>query len=329
MRSFPLSLQLLLRSDRIIVGTAACWLLSVGIGAPWRPEPVLDARRLTTSLAQVDAYMAGEPQRPVPSAPGGLAAALHRSLGAGEVGVQGLPAWSLHRRPQLLYRVSPAPPPPSFLHAPSRVTALEVHRGRIVVSWEPGEASRFLVVHYELWRRGGGEAWRALATVRPGEAYTDEDVAAESEYCYRLVSTAAIDPSDDEAPDPELAPLPPQVRRVEGPPAPPCTTPVELALSVEAVAPGDPLVGRPGSAQLTVYRWDRRAERFGRRSFLVQEGQPIGADAFTTGWTLRRVWVELREHPRGPAFRQPVGCIAFGEEGGESRLATDREPFRP
>lgn len=323
--------------EKLGLGAAAAWLAVTAVGFAATPPEVRESERLAAEGDGVCAALEVERRRPVPVRDPAWDATLHARLDADRVpSADALPAWGMHRRPQVVARRAPLIVCPlTFEHQAPAWTHLDASaRGRVALAWDAGRVEAGVAREaLEVWRQSavGDDAWgewRHLVDL-PGDARQalDDDVLPWTRYRYRLVARARLDADDPRVRQFEITALPPGAARVEGAVSEPLETPREVLLQLNSVTVADPLDPKAvGGAYVFVERFDRASQRFVRRGFPARVGQAIGSGSFLSGAVLLEVGVTEHAKAQVGRSRRIQWARVRWPSGAEEALDDARRP---
>lgn len=255
---------------------------------------------------------------------------------------QPMPGWMLHRRPGVLTKEKAKAALATAKHySVTDVKHDSSERGKAKVTWQKASDNDYVIVtNYVVQRRLGKDGdWEELARLAEDQtSYTDDKLAARSEYFYRVVSVAEIDRMSKRVQRDKMSLSAEDAEKTSGETGP-VTTERDVYLIPQSVTVKDLIrdAKSKDEAYIYVYKFDQASGKFlPKKGFRVVEGQEIGEKLkigrkevdYSTGAVFINCRRETGKGKHGQDIQ--VGVIKFKWKAGgeEEARTTDPKPAK-
>lgn len=323
--------------EKIVLLAAVGILAYTGITSMSPPKDLSKAKKVDQDRRKIDTHM--QNAKPKAEKLADRPADLNKRLNPS--GVQGgaLPAWSMHRRPGVLTKEKPKAARAQAKHySVTDVKHDASDRGKAKITWQKASDNDYVIVtNYVVQRRVGKDGeWEEIARLAEDTtSYTDEKLAARSEYYYRVVSVAEIDRMSKRVQRDKMTLSSEDSEKISSETGP-VTTERDVYLIPQSVTVKD-LVRDANSkdeAYVYVYKFDPATGDFlPKKGFRVVEGQEIGQKLkigrkevdYSTGAIFESCRRETGKGKHGQDIQ--VGVIKFKwKASGETEEARTTDP---
>jgi len=327
--------------EKIVLLAAVGVLAYTGITSLSPPKDLSTASKIDADRRKIDTYMQNAKPKALELAD--RPKLLNERLNPQGVPAGEMPAWMLHRRPGVLTKEKAKAARATAKHySVTDVKHDSSERGKAKITWQKASDNDYVIVtNYVVQRRLGKDGeWEELARLAEDQtSYTDEKLAARSEYYYRVVSVAEIDRMSKRVQRDKMTLSSEDSEKISSETGP-VTTERDIYLIPQSVTVKD-LVRDANSkdeAYIYVYKFDPATGDFlPKKGFRVLEGQEIGEKLkigrkevdYTTGAIFESCRRETGKGKHGQEIQ--VGVIKFkwkasGEE--EEARTTDPKPTK-
>lgn len=327
--------------EKIVLLGAIGILAYTGITSMSPPKDLSKAAKVDKDRRAIDSHMANA--KPTEDKLADRPGDLDKRLNPKGVPASELPAWMMHRRPGLLTKEKPKAARATAKHySVTDVKHDSSERGKAKITWQKASDNDYVIVtNYVVQRRLGKDGeWEEIARLAEDTtSYTDEKLAARSEYYYRVVSVAEIDRMSKRVQRDKMTLSPEDSEKISGETGP-VTTERDIYLLPQSVTVKD-LVRDANSkdeAYIYVYKFDPATGDFlPKKGFRVVEGEEIGKKIkigrkevdYTTGAIFESCRRETGKGKHGQEIQ--VGVIRFkwkASGASEEARTTDEKPTK-
>ncbi|MBL4847284.1 MAG: fibronectin type III domain-containing protein [Planctomycetes bacterium] len=253
-----------------------------------------------------------------------------------------MPSWMLHRRPGVLTKEKAKAARATAKHySVTEVKHDSSDRGKAKITWQKASDNDYVIVtNYIVQRRLGKDGeWEEIARLAEDQtSYTDDKLAARSEYYYRVISAAEVDRMSKRVQRDKMILRGEDTEKTSSETGP-VTTERDVYLIPQSVTIKDLIQSADSKdkAYIYVYKYDQAKGAFlPKKGFNVTEGEEIGAIIkigrkeidYTTGATFVSCRREIGKGKHGQDIQVGVIKIKWKTGAEEEARTTDPKPAK-